>query len=83
MFACAKLACTPALVRSPAGPGLDLSACSGHVVEWAAHTGLSGHLPSPPNPVSFPPDPGAPRSAPSSTRAMEGGRGLAVRPGAV
>lgn len=41
MFACAKLACTPALVRSPGRAGApreDLSAWSVHVVEWGTPT---------------------------------------------
>ena len=52
MFACAKLACTPALVRSPAGPWTVGPACmasSVHVVEGATSrqrlpTALSGQL---------------------------------------
>lgn len=74
MFACAKLACSPALVRSPAGPrargrpaGPERPRCGmGHVP--AARTAPSGQL-CPLLTLSlflFPSHPGAPGSPPES-----------------
>lgn len=88
MFACAKLACTPALVRSHAGPltqGPRLLACSVHVVGWAT-CGLGTHsfweqlspcsLTRCPYLCNF----GRLRSLLPSSRAKEISQGLAVRP---